>query len=1162
MFIKKSYLTIVLTVFTLLITMFTNQTINSVSVSDLDLSIVENDLLSFNINVKPEENHLIWNLYSKKKSIDTNLSIEILNYTDDLDIIYNNQMIIEDNIIEVANDTLNNQIIIKTNKNFYNLNLKLKLVGLEDEILYLQDFLIDLRDYKQAEEDKIINNKLNLNSSNNNSPFIYTTDDFGQYIQHYIGEETFRNYNYSTKQIDQGNEPEIINAITDGSELNFFNGYHYYPWTKGDTVQSSILTSQIVSESENPGIFDVELDVIGGATEIIEERDIMFVFDKSALMNDKIDNNKTRWDYLTAAIKLFSEKLLVHGNDKIRIGMTSYGTDSKGAWADSAMFSSNKHTFTSHVQNIINHEMIHQDKARPNENSQSPTFLGVKTAVEAINNRPLNEQGRKVMIILITASSSDIMPYDNYETSITSSYNNSKKITSYRLPISNNGYDISTISDKNDLIVEKLVESLKNTTRIAMGIGENDDRASLLKAFSGHDYRENNAYNHLVNSSDDLHVSFEVIKRLASGSTSSFDLGTLENPLSKDVVLISQDIELSAITVNYDYYQNNYYSITEFSKNQQPQYISNIKMDIGYEDELPPIIKLSNINLGSIGNNRMGLRMKYQIKLSDEVELDNFRLINHGEGSKVKAYNYDDSVYFATPSIRKISYTDKTRDVYFNKKSNGENLKGAVFNLYEIINGEKRHLTSSQSDNEGKIEFKYLGKGDYILEEVRMIGFDDLVPIEFSINEDMEIEGLNDKNIENILNPYRLVVNKMDNNEIALAGAKFELCKLADINNYLEVIEEDSIFTFSDLSVGEYILRETIVPDGYVSMKDQTIVINHDASVLINGERYAFNEVSYLEDSPYSLKEEVAENDSKVNVITFDAINIKKGILPSTGSNKMFMYFIIPALLLLTSLGIYKYINRNDSRRRSKQIIVLLIISTTLINSLTSVNAKSKQVKIVIHKSVYTNPDANPEHELNDGLNSIHNEETVRYNNVKFDVYDFSDYIKNSSKDIDLISEEIVNLARDDLISFAQSNGEYLETIKTNNVKGIDGVAETSIEIKEDTAILFIENDTPLFKDKYLLLNKALPMLIVLPIIDLDNPSENLSTINLYPKSYGYRLNEEDQEDLEDDEKDSEEEKVPTGISFNTLGYTLLLVSGLSLILLIKLNRGKNNEKE
>lgn len=144
---------------------------------------------------------------------------------------------------------------------------------------------------------------------------------------------------------------------------------------------------------------------------------------------------------------------------------------------------------------------------------------------------------------------------------------------------------------------------------------------------------------------------------------------------------------------------------------------------------------------------------------------------------------------------------------------------------------------------------------------------------------------------------YKVVVNKVDENQEALAGAEFTLVKkLADgTTKEIAVVKTEAgdEFSFKGLDDGDYILTETVTPDGYNSIDpiEFTVAANHDI----------------LSDNPAltSLTGDVTTgeidfvvNNSEGSLSTI-VMNQKGSTLPATGGAGRVLLYVVGAILVL-----------------------------------------------------------------------------------------------------------------------------------------------------------------------------------------------------------------------------------------------------------------------
>ena len=208
--------------------------------------------------------------------------------------------------------------------------------------------------------------------------------------------------------------------------------------------------------------------------------------------------------------------------------------------------------------------------------------------------------------------------------------------------------------------------------------------------------------------------------------------------------------------------------------------------------------------------------------------------------------------------------------------------------------------------NSDKIVVEYTAK----LNENAVIGAagnPNTVGLEFSNNPNNGGEGDRGKTPEDkvIVFTYKLTVNKVDKDNKPLTGAEFSLfkkvkvdgqeeLKLVEVKKILSTNTEGTVFGFTGLDDGTYVLRETKTPDGYNSIEDQTFTISakHDEN----------------SDDPKltALTGDVASG-SIINLgvmlekgeLSTDVVNNKGSVLPSTGGAGRVAIYVIGAILVL-----------------------------------------------------------------------------------------------------------------------------------------------------------------------------------------------------------------------------------------------------------------------
>ena len=175
------------------------------------------------------------------------------------------------------------------------------------------------------------------------------------------------------------------------------------------------------------------------------------------------------------------------------------------------------------------------------------------------------------------------------------------------------------------------------------------------------------------------------------------------------------------------------------------------------------------------------------------------------------------------------------------------------------------------------------------------------VKLEFSNNPNNGGEGDKGETPDDtvIVFTYKVVINKVDENNKALDGAEFTLYKkikgAAEDKEIKAVISGDKndVFTFSGLDDGDYVLKETKTPDSYNTAKDIAFTITADHSIVsdapelksLSGDKVTGN---------ITLKADKAEGSLSTPVQNF-----KGSVLPSTGGAGRVAIYVIGAILVV-----------------------------------------------------------------------------------------------------------------------------------------------------------------------------------------------------------------------------------------------------------------------
>ena len=138
---------------------------------------------------------------------------------------------------------------------------------------------------------------------------------------------------------------------------------------------------------------------------------------------------------------------------------------------------------------------------------------------------------------------------------------------------------------------------------------------------------------------------------------------------------------------------------------------------------------------------------------------------------------------------------------------------------------------------------------------------------------------------------YQLKVNKVKENQEALAGAGFTLYKKVN-NQYTEIKKfkagSDSTFDFKGLDSGDYKLVESTIPSGYNAMKD--IEFNISGTIDSTGDLTNLTATSATASF---------ETDVNTGIITLKVVNKQGALLPNTGGIGTTILYLVGTSLVL-----------------------------------------------------------------------------------------------------------------------------------------------------------------------------------------------------------------------------------------------------------------------
>ena len=167
---------------------------------------------------------------------------------------------------------------------------------------------------------------------------------------------------------------------------------------------------------------------------------------------------------------------------------------------------------------------------------------------------------------------------------------------------------------------------------------------------------------------------------------------------------------------------------------------------------------------------------------------------------------------------------------------------------------------------------------------------------------------------------YQTVVNKVDQDNNALKGAKFTLSKVKvgtdgkateEVVKTFEYSEKDNtdttVFTFKGLDDGTYVLKETETPAGYNTCDPIEFTVTADHTIEWDGT----NRTSVLTSLTVN-NTQFSVDDSK-NIST-SVVNKKGSVLPSTGGIGTTIFYVTGAILMLGA-GVLLLSRRNSTSK-------------------------------------------------------------------------------------------------------------------------------------------------------------------------------------------------------------------------------------------------------
>ncbi|MDT2811158.1 SpaA isopeptide-forming pilin-related protein [Enterococcus asini] len=644
--------------------------------------------------------------------------------------------------------------------------------------------------------------------------------------------DNIRNYNYgdATKTDAAKETPNIELFDVNGDQLNFQDGYHEY----GSAADGRINTKKTVSPTNDPNIFQVQLDTIGDAIKTNEKADIVLVLDRSSSMDTKTGDwrSDTRWEQLQSAVTTFANEILkdneiVNGIGRIQIGLVGFSThqDDERRYVDAnvASFStlSNNATsvtkgFTPLASAITGHQLVTDNVP---SNSGTPTFFGIDVGLNLLYNDSAgarnNDDVKKIMIT-ITDGEPTYREGENYSstdlgnaTKITDHGNTSLRYTT-RQYVRESG---TTTNDSTIKFAQTRYTAHTDASFYSVGFHTGGTANSVVTALG-----PNGAY-----AANNITSLVTALKNAVASLINTIANATITDPLSEYVELVGN------VTGTGLYLNGGGITTTDQSFNQA------ITLNTTGNQ-----ITASNVTLGSDSNGRQGYRITYKVKLKDEFHTGKFYPTN---GTTYIANGARGNHYYAVPSIRTAPTPVA---VTFNKTNGREALVGAQFRLKNAQNEYDSNVTEA----DGVVTFTNVLPGAYVLSETQTPdGHITMADMNVIVTRDGKITQEDGETIlGTVVNTRKSIdvsLTKLGADGEALSGVTFELQKG---NTKLEFSEHPTtagLYEFKNVSPGIYDLVETEAILGYKSLgKIGTVTIDKYGGVTFTKENDITQEIT------------------------------------------------------------------------------------------------------------------------------------------------------------------------------------------------------------------------------------------------------------------------------------------------------------------------------
>lgn len=226
---------------------------------------------------------------------------------------------------------------------------------------------------------------------------------------------------------------------------------------------------------------------------------------------------------------------------------------------------------------------------------------------------------------------------------------------------------------------------------------------------------------------------------------------------------------------------------------------------------------------------------EYPITIKEDGQkLPDFKIVNKYIVSDIEGIKYaeldfteDDAYAEAQGDIK----AERTIPVDEFKVERGSTLEGVTFGLFladETSFTKETALDISVTNKDGRFVFEKVHYGDYLVKELETLDGFVLIDGEYPVTVDGTQEIIEIKAINEFTKVHISKIDITNGNE--LPGAEMEI-KSADGKTIHKWTSSDKLYLFEALPAGDYVLIETIAPEGFKIAEDITFTVEETGEI-------------------------------------------------------------------------------------------------------------------------------------------------------------------------------------------------------------------------------------------------------------------------------------------------------------------------------------------